>query len=1038
MQIPQWLTSLQRQFEVRVQQQQQQRTRHDRGVAAAVAGLQWPDWHWNWRWPWQDKKASSSNREAGEEYKKKVTALCAALKVENATDLQDLLGAMVLSECVYKRPESEVIRAVNKFKEDFGGQLVGVNCIQTSLEHVPHRYLLAEAGNTLFVSFIGTKHLQDVVADVNFLQRTMFGEDIEDDDIEGEDQQKLAMDSVLAHPSTVGNGVQKGLGLNNELPPRAAKAVKVKPAAHRGFLARAKGVPATELYRLAQRKDRRLVLCGHSLGGAVAVLATVAILRAFATKSISRAANKVQVKCITFSQPPVGNPALRDYVHKKGWQHHFRTYCIPEDVIPRILSPAYFQHFRSQIAEPSVSVQQNGVPKDEVDKKQSGQIVQESKTGAEPLVVGVGPTPPNPFWRISRLAPLAGAGVQTSMQWFKGKRKEDINGQLDAPASGEGNVATSSGSIQALKIHEDSEGVALMEGEAKLPSGDGKPEVKSGGVAAEWLERVPSLPSLPSYVPFGELYLLEKLSVQQLSALEYTQLSTVQSVLLELRERCHSHSMKSYRARFQQIYNSCMSKDVPISNIENFPLLPHLQQWLSSLGGQMAEAGRISDPISIRLATAMVPLGWTGLIGEKKGCRPLKVDILGHGLHLCTLVRARVNGRWCSTSIEISPPTPSLLDIGRKSKRLQRMRIRIGDPLQQSSSEQERSALLTSEQTMNEVIDGSSGSLYDMGEGSRSSSFEVDGLGEVTIFCSTDFMTTSREVAMRLRRVRLMGFEGAGKTSLYFALLGGEGMMLAHNFGGMLPDLDWREGVVGGVSYIDGPGVNLQDLPGDAQRLQKELAVKVGPNSKKIDMVILVHNLAHKIPQMRASSRPALALLMDEVTAAGVPFILTITNKFAVSADRRQIATQGVLDTYQVPPTRSVVVNSCPHVVHGVVTDTLVENEGGGWQPQRLITGSMNLVQRPFRKKEVVQPSQGIENLQALVHSVLLEQEEAAMKEFSKQVLAYEDAKEMDKLEAFSQGRDRFAGATTAAGIGAGFGLVIAFVVGAANSLRKP
>lgn len=36
-----------------------------------------------------------------------------------------------------------------------------------------------------------------------------------------------------------------------------------------GFLARAKGIPALELYRLAQKKKRKLVLCGHSLGGAV-------------------------------------------------------------------------------------------------------------------------------------------------------------------------------------------------------------------------------------------------------------------------------------------------------------------------------------------------------------------------------------------------------------------------------------------------------------------------------------------------------------------------------------------------------------------------------------------------------------------------------------------------------------------------------------------------------------------------------------------------------------------------------------------------
>lgn len=36
-------------------------------------------------------------------------------------------------------------------------------------------------------------------------------------------------------------------------------------------MARAKGIPALELYRLAQKKKRKLVLCGHSLGGAVSL-----------------------------------------------------------------------------------------------------------------------------------------------------------------------------------------------------------------------------------------------------------------------------------------------------------------------------------------------------------------------------------------------------------------------------------------------------------------------------------------------------------------------------------------------------------------------------------------------------------------------------------------------------------------------------------------------------------------------------------------------------------------------------------------------
>ncbi|MCI05559.1 hypothetical protein A2U01_0026612, partial [Trifolium medium] len=79
-----------------------------------------------------------------------------------------------------------------------------------------------------------------------------------------------------------------------------------------GFMARAKGIPALELYRLAQKKKRKLVLCGHSLGGAVAALATLAILRVIAASSSSKENGNVSVKCITFSQPPVGNAALKE------------------------------------------------------------------------------------------------------------------------------------------------------------------------------------------------------------------------------------------------------------------------------------------------------------------------------------------------------------------------------------------------------------------------------------------------------------------------------------------------------------------------------------------------------------------------------------------------------------------------------------------------------------------------------------------------------------------------------------------------------
>lgn len=46
----------------------------------------------------------------------------------------------------------------------------------------------------------------------------------------------------------------------------------------------------------------------------VAALATLAILRVISTSSSSKETEKVPVKCVTFSQPPVGNAALREYV----------------------------------------------------------------------------------------------------------------------------------------------------------------------------------------------------------------------------------------------------------------------------------------------------------------------------------------------------------------------------------------------------------------------------------------------------------------------------------------------------------------------------------------------------------------------------------------------------------------------------------------------------------------------------------------------------------------------------------------------------
>ena len=97
---------------------------------------------------------------------------------------------------------------------------------------------------------------------------------------------------------------------------------------------------------------------------------------------------------------------------------------------------------------------------------------------------------------------------------------------------------------------------------------------------------------------------------------------------------------------FFSIYNLCMSDNSAIFlGIEHLQQFPHLQQWLGlSLAGNV-ELGHIVESPSICTATSIVPLGWSSAPGEKNA-DPLKVDITGHGLHLCTLVQAQVNGIW--------------------------------------------------------------------------------------------------------------------------------------------------------------------------------------------------------------------------------------------------------------------------------------------------------------------------------------------------------------------------------------------------------
>ncbi|XVF81267.1 hypothetical protein PTKIN_Ptkin15bG0142300 [Pterospermum kingtungense] len=825
---------------------------------------------------------------------------------------------------------------------------------------------------------------------------------------------------------------------------------KPKPAAHRGFLARAKGIPALELYRLAQKKKRKLVLCGHSLGGAVAALATLAILRVIAVSSSSKESENVQVKCITFSQPAVGNAALRDYVNRKGWQHYFKSYCIPEDLVPRILSPAYFHHYNAQSLLVSSDMGSTSLPASNNEQgSQKGKAEKLKENEGEQLVIGVGPVQ-GPFWRLSRLVPLE--GVRRQLKKYREKQVDPT-----VPSAAESTTASSiDDSVlgpQSLEIQEGTDGISLKpfadtDNDAS-DTGSGKlPERKNGSGDNKKWRRVPSL---PSYVPFGQLYLLGSSSVESLSGAEYSKLTSVRSVIVELRERLQSHSMRSYRSRFQRIYDQCMNDNASsIFGMEQTQQFPHLQQWLGLAVAGSVELGHIVESPIIRTATSIVPLGWNGIPGEKNG-EPLKVDITGFRLHLCTLVHAQVNGKWCSTTVESFPSGPAYSSGNGEPPELQKIRVLVGAPLRRPPKHQ---IIVDSLMSMFPSIDSDTVKInreQNTASSHQEKYIRPDGLNDFFIFCTSDFATAYKEVHVRTRRVRLLGLEGAGKTSLFKAILRQGKLTAITNIENLQVEADFQNGIAGGLGYSDSPGVNLQELTMEVSRFKDELWRGIRDLSRKTDIIVLVHNLSHRIPRYShpdaSQQYPALSLLLDEAKALGIPWVLAITNKFSVSAHQQRDTINAVVQAYQTSPSTTEVINSCPYIMPGAASASLPwgvisENSDGRMGVQKLLSAPIDLVRRPFQRKDTVFPVEGVNSLCQLVHRVLRSHEEASMEELVRDRLSLELAQEhamaVDGKKDSEAKASSLTSAAVGASFGAGVGIILAIVMGAASALRKP
>ncbi|KAG0584252.1 hypothetical protein KC19_3G196700 [Ceratodon purpureus] len=104
-------------------------------------------------------------------------------------------------------------------------------------------------------------------------------------------------------------------------------------AAHSGFLDRAKTIPLEYFRRLLIRGER-LVLAGHSLGGAVASLLALRLLES--TGKWCHA----QVQCYTFGCPFFADYRLAKYINKR-YKRHLIHIVSRNDIVPKVMPVAF-------------------------------------------------------------------------------------------------------------------------------------------------------------------------------------------------------------------------------------------------------------------------------------------------------------------------------------------------------------------------------------------------------------------------------------------------------------------------------------------------------------------------------------------------------------------------------------------------------------------------------------------------------------------------------------------------------------------------
>jgi len=180
------------------------------------------------------------------------STLATHLSLRSPSHVRDVLAAMVLSECAYKRPSLEVRGKAAEIQSHLPRGVARVRAVSASVDkRAKHRYLVADSEHAVYVAFMGTADARDLLADAAYLQTPL----------------RRALDGGKV-------GTRPGDGVGTRARETGPHRHLQRALVHRGFAARAIATrdAMRALWRAARREKKRLVLCGHSLGGAVASL----------------------------------------------------------------------------------------------------------------------------------------------------------------------------------------------------------------------------------------------------------------------------------------------------------------------------------------------------------------------------------------------------------------------------------------------------------------------------------------------------------------------------------------------------------------------------------------------------------------------------------------------------------------------------------------------------------------------------------------------------------------------------------------------